>query len=76
MNDQTFLIQETIPGECCVHTYYLESVESTTTSEMWANHSRNALRFSTVEEAEPTARKARERHPHGTINIVMEGGSL
>ncbi len=73
MNEHTFLIRKTFPGESRVCTHYLESVESTTTAETWATHSRNALRVNTVEEAAPIARKLRERSFCETLSIVREG---
>lgn len=70
MNDHTFLIQKTIPGESRVWIEYLEKAEL---FEIWSSDLRSAKRFATEEEARETVNKLRMECPDETISIVKEG---
>ncbi len=80
MNDQTFLIQKTIPGESQVRIEYLDGAmlldDGRVGMESWSNSDKTAKRFATKEEAREITSKLRMEFPNETISIVTEGGSL
>ena len=80
MNEQTFLIQKTIPGESQVRIEYLDGAmlldDGRVGMESWSNTDKTAKRFATEDEAREIVSKLRMEFPDETVSIVMEGGSL
>ena len=79
MNDHTFLIEKTIPGEERDRIEYLDGAmlldDGRVGMESWSNTDKTAKRFATKEEAREIISKLRMEFPNETIRIV-EGGSL
>ena len=79
MNDQTYLIQKTIPGASRVWIEYLDGAmlldDGRVGMESWSNTDKRAKRFASKEEAGEIISKLGMEFPNETISIVTEGGS-
>lgn len=80
MNDQTFFIQKTIPGESQARIEYLDGAmlldDGGVGIESWSNTDKTAKRFAKKEKAREIISKLRMEFPNETISIVKEGGLL